>query len=256
MKRTSTLIAASALVLAMTQWSSAATTPTARPDHPFRTTADPMMKALVAGVDIVPLISAGDVVGGRLGGFQYTGVPDGLGTYASRQPPRGFHQPRGPSHGDPGCLSGLGVYRPRSTGRWRGRGELCHGRGPSATNTSALSTMDTIKGVPWYLTGGGMDRLAPRWHVGGDQRPDGPSDPDAAVRRTQRRERRPFEGHERGRDVPVRGLSSGCARRPTATSPTASRALSRARARSPCGCPMTARPTATPRPTTSTRARR
>jgi hypothetical protein len=152
MKRTSTLIAASALVLAMTQWSSAATTPTARPDHPFRTTADPMMKPLMPGVDIVPLISAGDLIGGRPGGFQFTGVPDGIGTYAS-SPNRlevFTNHEQSYRYGDPSwsrvshlTLNGQGgvvaaSYAIDGTERYE---YFCS------------ATMDTIKGVPWYFTG-------------------------------------------------------------------------------------------------------
>jgi hypothetical protein len=152
MKRTSMLVAASALVLAMTQWSGAARTPTALADQPFRTTADPMLKALVPGVDIVPLITAGDVVGGRLGGFQFTGVPDGIGTYTSSPNRLEVFMNHELSHryGDPA---------------WSRVSHLTlNGQGGVVAASYALdgteryeyfcsSTMDTIDGVPWYFTG-------------------------------------------------------------------------------------------------------
>ena len=50
---------------------------------PFITSARPQLKALAPGVDITPLITTGDVIGGRLGGYQFSGAPDGIGAYRS-----------------------------------------------------------------------------------------------------------------------------------------------------------------------------
>lgn len=50
---------------------------------PFQTNARPQLVAIEPGVTITPIITAGDVIGGRLGGFQFSGVPDGIGVYRS-----------------------------------------------------------------------------------------------------------------------------------------------------------------------------
>jgi len=38
-----------------------------------------MLVPLAPEVKIDPIISTGDVVGGTLGGFQFSGIPDGIG---------------------------------------------------------------------------------------------------------------------------------------------------------------------------------
>src|SRR5215213_6021961 len=50
---------------------------------PFITTARPQLEALSPGVEITPLITTGDVIGGRLAGYQFSGTPDGIGAYQS-----------------------------------------------------------------------------------------------------------------------------------------------------------------------------
>ena len=46
-----------------------------------RTSRPAQLVATTPGVRIRPILSVGDVVGGRLGGYQMTGIPDGLGAY-------------------------------------------------------------------------------------------------------------------------------------------------------------------------------
>src|SRR5215217_1313447 len=46
-----------------------------------RTRRPAQLVATTPGVGIRPILSVGDVVGGRLGGYQMTGIPDGLGAY-------------------------------------------------------------------------------------------------------------------------------------------------------------------------------
>jgi hypothetical protein len=48
---------------------------------PFRTEAPPQLVALEPGVTITPILTAGEVIGGDRDGFQFTGVPDGIGVY-------------------------------------------------------------------------------------------------------------------------------------------------------------------------------
>jgi hypothetical protein len=51
--------------------------------RPFTTSERPYLVPLVAGVQVHPIISTGDVIGGRDAGYQMSGVPDGLGWYPS-----------------------------------------------------------------------------------------------------------------------------------------------------------------------------
>ncbi|MDP9242814.1 MAG: hypothetical protein M3O84_06540 [Actinomycetota bacterium] len=67
--------------LALTLPGGAAAPAVAGPATPFSTDVRPYLVPLASGVDIVPLISAGDVLGG--GVYQMSGIPDGLGWYQS-----------------------------------------------------------------------------------------------------------------------------------------------------------------------------
>ena len=67
-----------------------ATTPTTasarqavEPLAPFITSARPYLISTDPDTTITPVLTSGEVIGGPLGGFQFTGVPDGIGTYAS-----------------------------------------------------------------------------------------------------------------------------------------------------------------------------
>ena len=48
---------------------------------PFTTSERPYLVALAPGVEIRPIISTGDIVGGTQAGYQMSGVPDGIGAY-------------------------------------------------------------------------------------------------------------------------------------------------------------------------------
>jgi hypothetical protein len=78
------ILLVTALVLAvLLPQTAGAQTDVARPRVPFITSARPQLEALSAGVEITPLITTGDVIGGRLGGYQFSGAPDGIGAYQS-----------------------------------------------------------------------------------------------------------------------------------------------------------------------------
>ena len=123
-----------------------------RPRAPFITSTPPMIVALQPGVDILPILTAGDVIGGRVSGFQYTGVPDGIGVYQS-----------GPDN--------LEVYTNHELSyrygdpAWSRVSHLTLNSGAEVTAASYVvdgteryeyfcsSTLDVLDGVPWYLTG-------------------------------------------------------------------------------------------------------
>ena len=93
MRRTAVSIVAALALLAVLPGSSGARP--VHPDAPFITSEPPMLVALQPGVAITPIINAGELIGGRLGGFQFTGVPDGIGLYAELgEPARGVREPR------------------------------------------------------------------------------------------------------------------------------------------------------------------
>ena len=123
-----------------------------RPRAPFITSTPPMIVALQPGVDILPILTAGDVIGGRVSGFQFTGVPDGIGVYQS-----------GPDN--------LEVYTNHELSyrygdpAWSRVSHLTLNSGAEVTAASYVvdgteryeyfcsSTLDVLDGVPWYLTG-------------------------------------------------------------------------------------------------------
>ena len=53
----------------------------ARAVTPFTTSERPYLVALTGGVQIHPIISSGDIIGGARAGYQMSGVPDGIGAY-------------------------------------------------------------------------------------------------------------------------------------------------------------------------------
>ena len=198
---------------------------TVTPKTPFQTSTRPYLVGLQPGVDIVPLISAGDVIGGRLGGFQFTGVPDGIGTYAS-SPNRlevFMNHEMSYRYGDPPSsrVSHLTLNR-----RWSSR-PATRWMVPRDTNTSARRRW-TRSGGALVLHGRGVDRLAKGGMsvainaLTGRRR-------DPAFRCAQPRERRAGEGAGQGSDAPV-GRLVPAAVQAYATSPTASPGLSRGRA--------------------------
>jgi len=49
----------------------------------FLTSKKPQLVALAGGVEIIPIITASDVIGGSISGYQMSGIPDGIGAYRS-----------------------------------------------------------------------------------------------------------------------------------------------------------------------------
>lgn len=79
MRRTLAMAAA----LALTVMASGGSSATVRPDPPFQTSKKPMLAAVAPGVELTPIINAGELLGTRADGFQFTGTPDGIGVYRS-----------------------------------------------------------------------------------------------------------------------------------------------------------------------------
>ena len=108
-----------------------------------------MLVALEPGVEITPIINAGDRVGD---GFQYTGVPDGIGIYQSA-PDRlevFTNHELSYRYGDP-------AWSRVSHLTLDARGAVVSASyavdGTERYEYFCSSTMDMIDGVPWYFTG-------------------------------------------------------------------------------------------------------
>jgi hypothetical protein len=119
---------------------------------PFLTRRDPQLVALKPKVQIIPLITAGDVIGGSATGYQMSGVPDGIGVYRSSASTVEvlLNHELALADDDPSdsrishlTLNNEGetlAARYEVTGR-EGFEEFCS------------STLEKIGGVPWYFTG-------------------------------------------------------------------------------------------------------
>jgi hypothetical protein len=112
------------------------------------TTARPMLVALQPGVEVTPLLSAGDRVDDD---FQYTGVPDGIGAYASGDRLEVFtNHELSYRYGDP-------AYARVSHLTLDASGAAIAGSylvdGSEGYEYFCSSTLDVIDGVPWYFTG-------------------------------------------------------------------------------------------------------
>ena len=122
------------------------------PKAPFITSEPPMIVALDPGVDITPIINSGELIGGRIGGFQFTGVPDGIGVYRSsvNRLEVFVNHEMAYQWGDPSNarVSHLSL---------NAQGEIVGASyavdGTEGYEYFCSSTMETIAGVPWYFTG-------------------------------------------------------------------------------------------------------
>jgi hypothetical protein len=139
-------------VVALSVTTAGAATPTARPGAPFITPTAPMIVALEPGVDILPILSAGDVIGGRLEGFQFSGVPDGIGVYQSGPGRLEVYVNHETSYryGDPAWSRVSHVTLDQNAHVTAARYAV---DGTERYEYFCSSTMDMIGDVPWYFTG-------------------------------------------------------------------------------------------------------
>ena len=117
-----------------------------------RTTRPAQLVATTPGVRIQPILSVGDVIGGRLGGYQMTGIPDGLGAYrTSKSTVELFmnHELDGEAPQGVGARVShltLDTHRRVRAARY----EL---DGTEGFLRFCSSTLAMLGGVPWYFTG-------------------------------------------------------------------------------------------------------
>ncbi len=117
-----------------------------------KTHRPPLLAPLRAGVRFDPILSTGDIVGGRLGGYQMSGTPDGLGFYRSA-PDRielfMNHELDGAAPAGVGTrVSHLTLDRSR---RVHAAQYVVSGREGFLRFCSA--TLGRYAGVPWFTTG-------------------------------------------------------------------------------------------------------
>ena len=121
-------------------------------EAPFITSSRPLIVALQPGVQITPIINSGDLIGGRVGGFQYSGTPDGIGTYQTTANRLEVYVNHEMAHqwGDP-ADSRVSHLTLNPSGKVVAAGYAVDGT--EGYQYFCSSTMDTIAGVPWYFAG-------------------------------------------------------------------------------------------------------
>jgi hypothetical protein len=145
MRRTAVIAVVFAIVLAGPGWAAA----DGGPARPGRTSARPMLVALEPGVEITPLLNAGDRVGDH---FQYTGVPDGIGVYASSDDRLEVFTNHELSYlyGDP-AFARVSHLTLDPSGAVLDASYVVDGT--EGFEYFCSSTLDLIDGHPWYFTG-------------------------------------------------------------------------------------------------------
>jgi hypothetical protein len=123
----------------------------ARAPTPFVTSVRPFLVALEPGIVVQPVLTTGDIIGNGPGAYQMSGVPDGIGWYESAPGVvEVFFNHELSARFDP---SGARV----SHVTLNASGEVTAANyvvdGTQAYEWFCSSTLETIDGVPWYLTG-------------------------------------------------------------------------------------------------------
>ena len=149
------LLAVAATVVAATMFSggsAALSAPrVARAITPFTTSERPYLVALADGVQIRPIISTGDIVGGDRTGYQMSGVPDGMGAYqaAAGTVEVFFNHELSPRFDASGSrVSHLTLNADAAV-----VAASYPVDGTEGFEWFCSSTLAEIDGVPWYLTG-------------------------------------------------------------------------------------------------------
>lgn len=118
----------------------------------FDTSRPPQLVAVAPGVEIDPWLSVGDIVGGELGGYQMSGIPDGIGAF--RTTSRTFdvlfnHELDGNAPAGVGTRVSQITFA-RDKGIVAARYPIDGSEGFLRFCSSTLALLDK---VPWYFTG-------------------------------------------------------------------------------------------------------
>jgi Bacterial protein of unknown function (DUF839) len=130
----------------------------AEPPPGVKTTKPPYLVPTAPGVKVDPILSTGDIVGDPVSGYQMSGIPDGLGAYANRGRGKTFtvvmnHElgrtfPNSPPGVD-ARISRLRIDR-KSTSVLDATYLF---DGTEGFERFCSSTLELIRGVPYYFTG-------------------------------------------------------------------------------------------------------
>ncbi|MET0800946.1 MAG: hypothetical protein ABWZ53_07250 [Actinomycetota bacterium] len=130
----------------------AASAAAAEPRAPFITSARPLLISTDPGTTITPILTAGEVIGGKLGGFQFSGVPDGIGAYASAMGRLEVFVNHETAHAY-GDMSDARVSHLTLNGHGRVVSASYAVDGTEGYQYFCSSTLDFVRGTPWYFTG-------------------------------------------------------------------------------------------------------
>lgn len=121
-------------------------------DEPFITSARPYVVSTDPSTTLTPILTTGEVIGGQLGGFQFSGVPDGIGAYASsgNRLEVFVNHETAHAYGD-ASDSRVSHLTLNPNGRVVAANYLVDGT--EGYQYFCSSTLDFVQGTPWYFTG-------------------------------------------------------------------------------------------------------
>jgi hypothetical protein len=119
---------------------------------PFITTSRPYLISTDPSTTITPILTSGETIAGPLGGFQFSGVPDGIGAYASAGDRLEVFVNHETAHewGDP---SDARVSHLTLDAEMHVVAATYLVDGTEGYQYFCSSTLDYVGGVPWYFTG-------------------------------------------------------------------------------------------------------
>lgn len=120
--------------------------------EPFITSERPYLISTDPGTTITPILTSGEVIGGALGGFQFTGVPDGIGAYvsAANRLEAFVNHETAHAYGD-ASDSRVSHVTLNTKGKVVAADYLVDGT--EGYQYFCSSTLDFVGGTPWYFTG-------------------------------------------------------------------------------------------------------
>lgn len=123
-----------------------------RAEVPVITSSRPYLISTDPSTTITPILTSGEVIGGRLGGFQFSGVPDGIGTHISAGNRLEVYVNHETAY-EWGDASDARVSHVTLNPNMRVVGADYLVDGTEGYQYFCSSTLDYVRGTPWYFTG-------------------------------------------------------------------------------------------------------
>jgi hypothetical protein len=123
-----------------------------RAEAPFITSSRPYLISTDPGTTVTPILTSGEVIGGRLGGFQFSGVPDGIGAHISAGNRLEVYVNHETAY-EWGDASDSRVSHVTLNPNMRVVGADYLVDGTEGYQYFCSSTLDYVRGTPWYFTG-------------------------------------------------------------------------------------------------------